>query len=291
MSIGRRIRDVKLLRWPLLAASKVMLTPLVAGPAMLRRAVYDTMPVPYLVTGHHERYVVSTADKVIGWELFLHGEFDFAKLQTALAILEREGLPRPSHLIDVGANIGTIVIPALKRGLMQSATAIEPHPDNLRLLRANLALNDVSEQVRVLAQAVGAEPHAALFLVESSTNSGNHSIGSDGIPVPSSRLDDLDLPETGILLWMDIEGYEGHALSGASRMLSIGTPIVFEYNHSFLRESHGLGKLRTALVGYKLFDLNFCAHQKETNFDKLESAYVGRKDFTDILAIPYDKAV
>lgn len=39
-----------------------------------------------------------------------------------------------------------------------SATAIEPHPTNLRLLRANLALNGLSERVRVLAQAVGESP-------------------------------------------------------------------------------------------------------------------------------------
>lgn len=173
-----------MLRRPLLAVSRAVFSLLKTGPALLRRAVYDAMPGPYLVAGHPEHFVVATADKVIGRELFLHGEFDFAKLQTALAIIEREGLPRPQHLIDVGANIGSIVIPALARGLIQSATAIEPHPTNLRLLRANLALNGLSERVRVLAQAVGAESGASLFLTESSTNSGNHSIGRTGLPSP-----------------------------------------------------------------------------------------------------------
>src|SRR5699024_10081937 len=139
MTIANSIRNSKALRRPLLTVSKLLLTPLRSGVALLRRAAYDAMPVPYLVTGHPEQFVVSTTDKVIGRELFLHGEFDFVKLQTALAILLREGWPTPVHLIDVGANIGTITIPAINRGLMQTATAIEPHPGNLRLLRANLA--------------------------------------------------------------------------------------------------------------------------------------------------------
>ncbi|MBJ2163356.1 FkbM family methyltransferase [Acidovorax sp. IB03] len=226
MSLPEPIRNSQVLRRPLLAVSRALFALLKTGPALLRRAVYDAMPVPYLVTGRPEHFVVATADKVIGRELFLHGEFDFAKLQTALAIIEREGLPRPKHLIDVAANIGTIVIPALARGLMQSATAVEPHPNNLRLLRTNLALNGLSERVRVLAQAVGAESHASLFLTESSTNSGNHSIGRTGLPVDSTRLDDVDCPHDGALLWMDIEGYEGHALRGAPNLLSVNTTLA-----------------------------------------------------------------
>ncbi|MFO1211291.1 MAG: hypothetical protein U1E74_01225 [Paenacidovorax caeni] len=55
-----------------------MFSLLKTGPAL--RRVYDAMPVPYLVTGRPEHFVAATADKVIGRELFLHGEFDFAKL-------------------------------------------------------------------------------------------------------------------------------------------------------------------------------------------------------------------
>jgi len=177
MKLPNFIRESKLLRRPLLAASKGLFSLLRGGPPILRRAAYDAMPVPYLVAGHPEHFVVSTADKVIGREVFLHGEFDFAKLQTALAILEREGQPAPIHLIDVGANIGTITIPALKRGLLKTATAIEPHPHNLRLLRANIALNGLEDRVTVLAQAVGDRSGVTLHLHESATNSGNHSIG------------------------------------------------------------------------------------------------------------------
>ena len=279
------IRNSQMLRCPLLAASRFLFSLLKAGPALLRRAAYDAMPVPYLVTGYPEHFVVSTADKVIGRELFLHGEFDFSKLQTALAIIEREGLPRPQHLIDVGANIGTIVIPALVRGLMQTATAIEPHPTNLRLLRANLALNGLSERVRVLAQAVGAESNASLFLTESSTNSGNHSIGRTGLPVASTRLDDVDWQHDDALLWMDIEGYEGHALRGASNLLAAGIPIVCEYNTSYLENSGGMNWFREALTGRQIFDLKHGVKAEKIGLNELAIRYPTAREFTDILSI------
>lgn len=280
------IRNSKTLRWPLLAASKLLFTPLRSGPQLLRRAAYDAMPTPYLVTGNPEHFVVSTADKVIGREVFLHGEFDFNKLLTALAILEREGLPRPAHLIDVGANIGTITIPALKRGLMQTATAIEPHPDNLRLLRANLALNGIDDRVAVLAQAVGDVSNTTLHLQESATNSGNHAIADQGIPVKSSRLDNLaDMFPEQCLLWMDIEGYEGHALKGATHLLAKGTPVVCEFNPTFLRASGGEEALQQALLNYSVFDLG---HSSDTStsiatiFERLKE----NLSYTDVLAIP-----
>lgn len=284
MQIADRLRNSRLLRRPLLAASKTLFSLLRGGPPLLRRAAYDAMPVPYLVAGHPEHFVVSTADKVIGREVFLHGEFDFAKLQTALAILAREGRPAPTHLIDVGANIGTITIPALKRGLIQTATAIEPHPDNLRLLRANIALNGLEDRVTVLAQAVGDRSGVTLHLHESATNSGNHSIGTEGIAVPSSKLDDLDLPSASSLLWMDIEGYEGHALKGAVSLLATGIAVVCEFNPCFLSASGGMSILKAALDGHKIFNIGHEAHPSPTTLEVLETLY--SSNFTDILAIP-----
>lgn len=284
MLLIKSIRNSKLLRAPLLAATSACLAPLTTRIPLLRRAAYDTKPMPYLVVGDREQYVVSTKDQVIGRELFLHGEFDIQKLESALSILRREGNPTPTHLVDVGANIGTIVIPALVRGLAESATAIEPHPDNVRLLHANLALNGVAGRVRVLEQAVGPDADAILLLQESLTNSGNHSIGRNGIPVPSTRLDDVEYPRADSLLWMDIEGYEGHALRGATQLLAAGIPVVVEFNPELLDASNGFALLREALKDRLLFDLKK-PHAGPTSLDDLSGQYAGGESFTDILAI------
>lgn len=286
MSFFNQIRNSHTLRAPLLKIIRLIFSLLNSGPKLLRRAVYDSISTPYLVTGYPENYIVSTNDKVIGRDLFLQGEFDFYKLQLALSIIEREGHPAPEHLIDVGANIGTIVIPALSRGLIYSATAIEPHPENLRLLYANLALNGVSKRVSVIEQAVGDVSNTRLFLKESITNSGNHSIGSTGIAIDSTRIDDLNFTDKKSLLWMDIEGYEGHALKGAEKTLATGAPVVCEYNIEYLKNSGGLDFFTAALSNYKIFDLKDGLNAAETTFNHLSNKYSLSADFTDILALP-----
>lgn len=277
------IKNSRLLRWPLLAAARLLMRPLHAGLPLLRRAAYDAAPVPYLVTGDRELFVVSTADKVIGRELFLHGQFDFDKLELALSILRREGRRAPRHLIDVGANIGSIVIPALRRGHFESATAIEPHPANLRLLRANLALNEVQDRVRVLDIAVGEQTDVVLHLRESAVNSGNHAIDATGLPIRSTRLDDLQLPAGEALLWMDIEGYEGHALAGAQELLASGLPTVLEFNPTFLATSGGMDKVLHALKGRKIYDLQ--RPDVPTTLQDVSDRNAVSVSFTDILAI------
>lgn len=281
----KTIKNSQILRWPLLAVSRLLLIPIKRGPALLRRAAYDIMPGPYIIAGNREHFVVSTTDKVIGRELFLHGQFDFEKLERALLILDKEGIQKPRHLIDVGANIGSILIPAIKRGHFESATAIEPHPENFKLLKTNIALNEISNSVSLFNMAAGNQNNTYLYLCESDTNSGNHTIGKHGIKVLSTRLDDLKIPLNNSLLWMDIEGYEGYALDGAAKILSAGTPIVTEFNYSYLKKSHCLELFFNHLKNKKIFDLKNKMEESETSINKLIEQYKNQDDFTDILAI------
>lgn len=287
MTLPSGIRDSKLLRSPLLALNRILFSLLYRGPALLRRAAYDAMPVPYLVTGHPEKFVVETKDKGTGRMLFLTGEQDFWKLGVALTILKQEGFPAPVHLVDVGANIGTIAIPAIRRGLFETATAIEPHPDNLRLLRANIALNAVDDRVVVLNYAIGNESGERVFLREVEGDSSTHSIGSDGIPVQTMSLDDLDLPSRS-LLWMDIEGYEGHALAGAGSLLSSGVPLVSEFHPEFLANAGGLEMFRAALGMRRIYDLQAadCSQTTLEEITKRLSTKAKMMQWTDILAVP-----
>lgn len=146
----------------------------------------------------------------------------------------------------------------------------------------NLALNNLAGQVDVLELAVGAQKNTILFLKESLTNSGSHSIGNDGIQIQSTRLDDLDVQLSGSLLWMDIEGYEGHALQGASRLLAAGVPVVSEFNPRFLTESGGIEAFCDLLKDRKIFDLGEPS-PRETSLDELKVRYAS--DWTDILAL------
>ena len=95
----------------------------------------------------------------------------------------------------------------------------------------------------------------------------------------------MDWQHDGALLWMDIEGYEGHALRGASNLLAAGIPIVCEYNTSYLENSGGMNWFREALTGRQIFDLKHGVKAEKIGLNELAIRYPTAREFTDILSI------
>lgn len=212
-----------------------------------------------------EPLIFSLNDDAIGRRVFYTGSFDFSKFMFALEIL---GEPRLSRIIDVGANIGVIAVPALARGLAESAIAIEPDPLNYRLLECNVRLNDLQQRVQCIQVAATSNGVGEVVLERSPTNHGDHRIAtstgprnshSDAVAVPAARLDDL-VPcpsREGDLLWMDVQGYEVEVLRGAPTLLESGMPLVLEVWPYGLAEQGSLAGLPEILSGYgSFFDLS-----------------------------------
>lgn len=212
-----------------------------------------------------EPLIFSLNDDAIGRRIFYTGSFDFPKFTYALEVL---GVPRLSRLIDVGANIGVVAIPAVARGLADCAVAIEPDPLNFRLLECNVRLNDVQGQVQCIQVAATSDGVGEVLLERSPTNHGDHRIAAasgsrtshaDALAVPTARLDDLvPLPTLdGDLLWMDVQGYEVEVLRGAPAFLDSGVPLVLEVWPYGLAEHGSLAELPEILSGYgSFFDLS-----------------------------------
>lgn len=187
-------------------------------------------------------YVVDVDDDGPGRGILLHGSTpELHALPLALRILGGHGALRSrSWFIDVGANIGTTVVPALALHGFERAIAIEPEADNVRVLRANLALNDVDGRAEVVAAAASDAPGIAAFRRGKTTRGGwragagarTSADDIDATLVDAVALDDL-LAERGIapadvgLLWLDVQGHEGHVLMGAPKLMETKPPLVF----------------------------------------------------------------
>jgi FkbM family methyltransferase len=223
---------------------------------------------PYLATpAGGAMFLVKTEDKHIGRSLFgKRGRGELAVLDRAVAAIE--GLLGPeavSHrtFVDVGANIGTTTVPAVLSHGFDSAVAIEPEPENVRVLRMNIVLNDLDDRVKALPVAVSNEIGQS-ELVVNRTRGGKHWIATDRskmkqkpesqiLTVETVTLDHLvesgviDADRTG-MLWMDAEAHEGHILEGASALLARGTPLVLELNPAYLDRVGDRGKLQQAIT-------------------------------------------
>lgn len=236
-----------------------------------RRIAFDSASNyhAFLSPGQSEQFLVSGSDKAIGRSTFVDGQaFDSEKLMLVSSLLP-EGHSR-SILVDVGANIGTISIPAITRGVFKSAIAYEPEPNNFRLLMANLYLNDIAESVEPHMLAVGDGAAASLMFELSKTNLGDHRVHFSGqeldayrestrevIEVPVVSLDNQEskFSKDDSVLWIDVQGFEGFVLAGATQALSSRVPLCVEFWPYGMRRSGGYELMRDSIVsaGYETF--------------------------------------
>lgn len=202
------------------------------------------------VDGDGVRFVVSTRERDgVGMFTFVgHGVFQeqtFGPLVSALAEYADVTLAGAT-VLEIGANIGTETVSMLARHGVGNVIAVEPDPDNVRLLRANLALNDFEGRAKVLAIALS-DTDGTVTVEHSPDNFGDHRVrvanpgvlaranedGRETIDVPARTLDGLFAegvidPATLDLVWMDAQGHEAHILGGAAALPS-HVPVLTEY--------------------------------------------------------------
>ena len=218
---------------------------------------------PFTFAAEREQFIVHTNDPV-GESIFLYGEYDFQKLELALQLLGRKHI---ETLVDVGANVGSICIPAVARGFAGRSVAIEPEPTNFSLLIANIELNSLQSKIQIHQCAVGPVDNQNIRLELSSDNFGDHRITpTAGTPrereattVISMTLDTLvpNLNPSKDLIFMDVQGFEKFVLDGATSASQSRVPIVMEYFPEGIQEHCSLEDLLTAIAPYSgYFDLN-----------------------------------
>ena len=168
---------------------------------------------------------------------------EFVVLARVLQTLGEHGFETAGGtIVDVGANIGTTVVPALILHGFERGVAIEPDPENRKVLRASLALNEVDDRVEVVGAAASSGPGEATF-TRQRWGGGKHRIGSGRLSDDPAQASDLisvetvsldDLAAQGVidadsvsLLWLDVQGHEGEVLEGASSLLRRRVPVVF----------------------------------------------------------------
>jgi FkbM family methyltransferase len=228
---------------------------------------------PYVGVEHDGlRYVLSTRDAAgVSIGTFVKGFWGEDTISRMDMVLKQHaGITALKGLtvLEVGANIGTETVSMLVRHGVERVVAVEPDPENVRFLRANLALNGVQDRVKIHQMALS-DADGTLTLEYSEKNWGDHRIrvpapsGPDllnegqrvAVEIPAHTLDSLaDAGEIDLddidLVWMDAQGHEAHILAGAELLAAAGIPIVTEYWPYGLRRVGALDRFH-ALVAQR----------------------------------------
>jgi len=273
------------------------------GTELVRGARFDALgPEPRLglVQDGEEVYVVLSTDQIISRDVFLHGNRARDRVERVLQLLE--GGFKLHTLVDVGANIGIVCVSAVRRGLARQAIAIEPVPQNHRLLVANIHLNGLADLIQHHALALGAASDETLSFELSPDNSGDHRVSvfqDDGlfgerqrprIQVRSTRFDDLvgDLDPRSSLIWMEAQGYEGHILAGAARAVVARVPLVAEFCPYLMRRAGSYARFLEAAGRYRFWvDVSDAQGRRSpvspASLDQLADRLGDRGGYTDLL--------
>ncbi len=207
------------------------------------------------------QFRVATYDRAVGLMSFASGPPELETMELAVSVLEARGGWQGSEdgcFLDVGANIGTATVTALRHCGFAEAICFEPLPDNHRLLLENLAANGLAGRAKTLNLALSDQDGEADFEI-SPDNSGDGRVRLEGsaegpdafgessrqlLEVKLARLDSLcedgsiDLSNVS-LAWMDAQGHEGQILAGATRLRESSIPLVTEVWPYGLRRAGG----------------------------------------------------
>jgi FkbM family methyltransferase len=159
------------------------------------------------------------------------GLSDFAECSLLLHLLRENQL-----FVDVGANVGVFTV--LAAGVVGAQViCVEPIPRTFQRLSANLRVNDIVDKVVSHNIGLGRQEGVLRFTVEQ--DAMNHVVKDDtwtgpSIEVQVSTLDSILKGRTPTLIKLDVEGWEGEVLAGASSTLSCASLLgwIVEMNSS-----------------------------------------------------------
>lgn len=145
------------------------------------------------------------------------------------------------YFLDLGANIGTTGIYFIKKLAPNlKLLAFEPDPENFKMHRVNIILNDL-DAVTDLVNCGLSNEAGELMLYRNSTNSGANGFikHEQSTPISTVKIIPLDscLAEKKIAaqdvkyIWIDTEGFEAQVLLGAKNLLRENpAPVFMECN-------------------------------------------------------------
>ena len=175
-------------------------------------------------TCRHGPMIWPKADGTIGRSLGLYGEFAEGENRVMMRYVKPGNV-----LVDVGANLGTTVLPLAKAvGTGGQVFAFEPQPLMAQCLQTTLTLNECFN-VQVISGALAHQTGWAKILAPGIAQGGNYgsiALGNEGLQVPVWRLDEFELAACA-LVKIDVEGSEWRVIQGAQQQLLRHRPVLY----------------------------------------------------------------
>lgn len=176
-------------------------------------------------------------NEYISIDIMVDGVYDLKSINEILQLLKSDNLNfKFDTLIDIGANIGNHSVYLSK--YFKNVIAFEPNPFTFEILRLN-----TYQYSNIKINNFGlSSSEDSVFLSEDKRNLGGSQIYNDKNDIPSNlvareislkKLDDLNIDASldGVLIKLDVEGHEIHALKGSKNFINKYKPVICFEQH------------------------------------------------------------
>jgi FkbM family methyltransferase len=193
-------------------------------------------------------------------------------------------------VFEIGANIGYYALmPPSILDEQVKVLAVEPHPDNVELLKKNIKLNNYSNQFKIKRCAIGPESGSSELNISRGSNThslrGSNSNKTISTPVLTGidAIKDFgyDISDINVLR-MDIEGFESKAIEGMENILDHIDLLHVELHPNILQSE----ELEYLIELFKVSDLELVSgsHQEKdlkiNSFDEISD-----EDLVELVAM------
>lgn len=246
-------------------------------------------------------------DRAISVYALALGNYHKKEIAETLQLAEGYGAKLGKIMIEVGANIGSTTVSAMKLNKLSKIIAFEPVPDNVRLIKANLALNGFDSSVIVEPFAIS-DHEGEEEMILSSHNLGDNRIKRNAVGAGQGLFNESEWNKTKVqticldsyckqhnidseeisIIWIDAQGFEGYILKGAEQLLSKKAfPVLIEFWPKALQESGCFDLLCEVVEKHFTAFHDVHSNEKRPVKDIRETASrLKNENFSDLLLIP-----
>ena len=152
-----------------------------------------------------------------------------------------EAIQPGATVLEGGPYIGYLTLQAARAaGERGRVIAIEPNPETVATLRANIALNGFEQRVEVIEGALGAEQSRARFHVTPGGDTSSlHPTSQRVRVVEVDVLRGDDVIDAADVVKLDVEGNEVAALRGLEALIGRSRPVIFCECNPLMLEAAG----------------------------------------------------
>ena len=224
----------------------------------------------YKFFSNKPNFIIFSDDDYVSRDTYINGPYDYNLIKRSLKFIKKR---KKITFIDVGANIGTVCISAIKDKLFKNCIAFEPNDKIFNVLKANILINNLTKSIESYDFCLADKNRDNLFFSEHKSNFGDNKFNKKkskkSINFPRDKVKTLNsfynkVNPKNTLIKIDVQGFEINVILGAKKFIKRGTPIVIELDKHIWKNKKINSFIKLITKNYSYFvDLNIANSGKE----------------------------